>query len=186
MNRSKLAALASILGVVVVGGVSTVVWQPDETTTVADLADAGVGTCPVRLVTCNWRVDADGASVLEDAGISVGRGYRTLGARVRVCTNGIRDVVFPPLPQRAGALAALAVPDLDSCTVDPDPGGALWRAAPSACVAAPLDGGRLCRRTERDGGFRWFGAGNRMLRGESNGHATCEDVPCVVFAGDAP
>lgn len=163
-----------------------VVWQPSPGTTTAELADAGVASCPVRLVTCNWRIDDDGAAVLLDAGLSVPRGYRTLAARVRVCLgeDGGRDVILPPLPQRAGALAALASPDLDSCTVDADPGGALWRAAPSRCVAAPADGGQLCRRTERDGGFRYFGAGNRMERSESNGHATCEDVPCARFESE--
>ena len=244
MNRTRLAAIATVIGTIVVGGVSTGVWQAGPDTTTTELRDAGVLDCPTRLVTCNWRIDDDGVEVLLDAGLAVSRGYRTLASRVKVCTGpeevprlsrpndpspcldsndcggGIchssgtclsecppeadagflrgpdggaigclamrRNVVFPPFPARAGELAALAVPDLDACDVSPDPGGALWRTAPSRCVAAPADGGTLCQRSERDGGYRYFGAGNRMERGESNGHASCVDVPCVVHAGEEP
>lgn len=187
MNRARLAALATVIGTVIVGGVATQVWQAAPGTTAADLADAGVLACPTRLVACNWRIDDDGRAVLADAGVTVARGYRTLAARVRVCTqeDGGRDVVFPALPQRAGQLAALASPDLDNCTVAADPGGALWRPAPSRCVAAP-EGDARCRRAEGDGGFRWQGALNAMPRPESNGHPSCVDVPCTVHAGEAP
>ena len=190
MDRTKLAALAGVIAIIAVGGVGTTVWQANSDTTLADLTDAGVASCPRRLVTCNWRLDADGRNVLADAGVTVGAGYRTLAARVAVCTqaDGGRDVVFPPVPQRAGKLAALASPDLGNCTVAADPGGALWRTAPSACVAAPADGGQLCQRlgASLDGGARWVGASNAMPRAASNGHATCEDVACTVFAGEVP
>jgi hypothetical protein len=187
MDRNKLALIASVIGVVSVGGVATTVWQAGQDVTALELRDAGVMDCPTRLVTCNWRIDADGANILADAGVSVPPGYRALATRIKVCTqaDGTRDVVVPPLPQRAGRLAALASPDLANCTVAADPGGALWRVAASQCVAAPV-GDPRCKRDEHDGGFRWIGDLNRMPRSESNGHASCIDVPCGVFAGETP
>lgn len=186
MNRTRLAALASLVAAVVVGGITTNVWQANPDTTLADLQDAGVLDCPTRLVTCDWRVDAEGRDVLLDAGLDVPTGYRTLAARVAVCTNGVRDVVFPAFPARAGQLAGLASPDLGSCTVAADPGGALWRTAQSRCVRRQTDAGANCyRRNPFDGGTQDFGDWNSMPRADALG-PDCQPAPCTVFAGEAP
>ena len=184
MDRTKLAAIASLVAAISVGGIATQVWQSNPGTQLVELADAGVGGCPTRLVTCNWRVDQDGRNILEDAGVVVGTGYRTLSTRVAVCAalNGDpRAVVLPPMPGRGG-IAALASPDLGSCTVAADPGGALWRTAQSACVRRPL-GGTLAGCHIADGGDQ--GELNAYPRAYLAG-AQCEDTACTVFAGETP
>jgi hypothetical protein len=180
MSRTQLAVLAGIIATV---GGGTVIWQSNSDTTLADLQAAGVGTCPTRLVTCNWRIDADGANVLADAGLNVPRGYKTLATRVAVCAqaDGGRDVILPPLPARNG-LAALASPDFSSCTIAADPGGTLWRTASSRCQRRPL-GGTLAGCHRLDGGDQ--GELNAYPRSELAG-AQCEDAACAVFAGESP
>lgn len=184
MNRDRLAALAIILGTAITaGGITITAWQAAPGTTAADLADAGVGGCPTRLVSCDWHLNDDGVAVLSDAGVTVPRRNMRLGARVKVCeqADGGRDVVFPPMPQRHGR-AALASPNLADCDVAADPGGALWRVVQSRCVRAQPDAGADCKMLLRDGGSEFHGWWNVIPRTISTGN-DCVPCACTRFFG---
>ena len=133
------------------------------------LADAGRGNCDTRLVACDVRLGARARALAEDAGDAPGpRKYQ----RVRF--------VALRCPAADGG-SAWAIPVTDA-------GYPAWGTAvvTPRCVRAPADGGTLCQRSERDGGYRYFGTGNVIEpASESNGHATCEPCGCRVMAGDS-
>ena len=205
---SKLRALLVLVGTVTVGGVTALVAIPDAGVTRADIIDAGIADCPRRHLRCDVRVSDEGRNVLADAGVNVSRRYVPMRVRGRLCTdtravgiNGCgpdgeeegdggcirRVLVLPVSGSMRRGLSDLEVLR-DSCELVAQDGTDLpaFEVMQSRCVAAPSDGGTACRRSERDGGFRYFGADNSMLRSESNGHATCEATPCVVLAGESP
>jgi hypothetical protein len=131
------------------------------------LTDAGTG-CVTRLVACDWRITQRMRDAAAESGATLGpKKYQRLEIGTLRCPG--RDGGFTwavPLDDAGWPIVA------DVAEVTP------------RCVRAPLDGGQLCRRSERDGGFRYFGAGNVFPASESNGHASCEPCGCAVMSGD--
>ncbi len=134
------------------------------------LTDAG-STCVPRLVACDWRITQGIRDAAAAAGVTLGpKKYQRLELGTLRCPG--EDGGFTWTVPRADSgwpVIADVVPEVTP-----------------RCVRAPLDGGALCQRSERDGGFRYFGAGNVFLSSESNGHAQCEPCGCSVMYGDNP
>lgn len=134
------------------------------------LADAGQPTSTTRLITCPIRVGQGLRNWAADAGITVGPAkYQTLrfvGLRARGWDGGFAMGI--PMDDNG-------LPQFSSLTATTLP-----------CVRAPVSGGTGCKRSTRDGGFAYFGAGNVFPSSESNGHASCEPVNCSVMYGDNP
>jgi hypothetical protein len=129
--------------------------------------DGGSG-CRARLASCEVRVGAHARAWAADAGMALGPGlYQNLRFLGALCParDGGQNFAVP--------MGGDGLPQFTSIA-----------AVTPRCVRAPADGGQLCRRSERDGGFRYFGAGNVFPVSESNGHASCEPCGCVVMSGD--
>lgn len=186
----RLRSLLVGIGVATIAGVSAVVAIPKADVVRADLVDAGLADCPRRHLICDVRVSDEGRNVLSDAGITVTKRYVPMRVRGRLCDapgqTPDKVLVLPVPPEGRDDLRALHI-NPDACEPVAADGRDLpaFEVAASRCVAAPASG-TGCRRSEGDGGFRYFGAFNRMLRAESNGHASCIDVPCTVLAGETP
>lgn len=131
------------------------------------LADAGTG-CVVRLVACDWRVTPRMRAAASANGVALGpKKYQRIEVGAMRCPGADGGFAWAVALDDAGWPIVA-----DVAEVTP------------RCVRAPLDGGQLCRRSERDGGFRYFGAGNVFPADESNGHAQCEACGCAVVFGD--
>lgn len=130
------------------------------------LADAG-DPCRARLVTCDVRIGATARAWLSDAGLALGpkpyQRVQFIGLRCPAVDGGFAFGV--PMDDHG-------LPQFMRAT-----------AVTPRCVRATAAG---CQRSERDGGFRFFGLGNVFPASESNGHASCEAVGCSVFFGDDP
>lgn len=132
------------------------------------LTDAG-SSCVPRFVDCDFRISQRMRNCFADAGVAVSSAKYQ---RVRL--------IALRCPGIDGG-QAFGVPFDDAgCPID----GEL--VATPLCVRAPVVGGTGCKRSEGDGGFRYFGAGNVFPASLSNGDATCQPVACSVFYGDNP
>jgi hypothetical protein len=133
------------------------------------LIDAGTG-CIAQWGACDWRVTPRMRAAAAESGVTLSpKKYQRLEVGLLRCPaadGGVHRTV--PLTDAGWPVIS------DVAEVTP------------RCVRAPLDGGTNCQRSERDGGFRYFGAGNVMPAVESNGHASCEPVGCVIVFGDNP
>ncbi|MBK7865210.1 MAG: hypothetical protein IPJ65_42755 [Archangiaceae bacterium] len=131
------------------------------------LADAG-STCTTRLVTCDVRVGAQARAWATANGLTLGpqryQRLRFVGLRCPGADGG----------------SSFGVPMGD----DGLPQFASLAQQTPLCVRAPVAGGTSCQRSERDGGFRFFGSGNVFPATESNGDPSCKPVGCSVLFGD--
>ena len=131
------------------------------------LADAG-SSCTTRLITCDVRVGAQARAWAADAGVSLGakryQRLRFIGLRCPGADGGF----------------AMGIPMGD----DGLPQFMQVAQQTPLCTRAPVAGGTGCQRSERDGGFRFFGSGNVFPAAESNGDPSCEPVGCSVLFGD--
>lgn len=132
------------------------------------LQDAG-SACVPRLVACDFRVSQRMRNCFADAGVAISsKKYQRLELTAIRCPGVDGGLTFGTAFDDAG------------CPVD------AAAVTTPRCVRAPVAGGTGCRRSERDGGFRYFGAGNVFPAAESNGHVSCEPVGCSVVFGDNP
>jgi hypothetical protein len=132
-------------------------------------ADAG-SNCTARFASCTVRVGAQARAWAADAGLTLGpQRYQKLRFVGALCPaqGGGQNFTIPMgddgLPQFVSVVQQ--TPD---------------------CVRAPVAGGTSCQRSEGDGGFRYFGAGNVFPAAQSNGDPSCQPVGCSVFFGDNP
>lgn len=134
------------------------------------LTDAG-SSCTTRLITCdNVRVGPAARQWAADNGLTLSASkYQTLRFIGLRCPGTDGGFAFGIPMNDAGLPQFMSVS----------------QQTPK-CVRAPLAGGTGCQRSQRDGGFRYFGAGNVFPAAESNGHASCEPVGCRVLFGDNP
>lgn len=129
--------------------------------------DAGF-PCNVKFAACSVRVNARLRAAALANGISMSAAkYQHLKLGVEICTVD------------GGRTFGLALDDAGWPLL-----GTVATSTPP-CARAPLDGGTDCRRSEGDGGSRFYGTGNVFPAGLAVG-AQCDAVECSVFFGDDP
>jgi hypothetical protein len=132
------------------------------------LDDAG-SPCSTKFIVCPIRSGPRIRAIALDAGTDLGTSkYPAVRVIAERCPA-------------AGAGFSIGVP----VDVNDWPVFAVALATPG-CVRAPVAGGTACQRSEGDGGFRYFGAGNVFPAALSNGDPSCQPVGCTVFFGDNP
>jgi hypothetical protein len=132
-------------------------------------ADAG-SSCSARFANCDVRVGAQARAWAADAGLTLGpQNYQRLRFLGALCpaADGGQNFTVPMGDDGLPQFMSIA---------QQTPG----------CVRAPVAGGTSCQRSEGDGGFRYFGAGNVFPAALSNGDPSCQPVGCSVFFGDNP
>jgi hypothetical protein len=158
MNK-KLVGLASLLTVVVIGGITYSVYSPNPGVTLADLTDAGIPE-PTHALTCPIRASSEGQTQF-----GVGRyDWVSFGAVMTPLPEDAgfeRDVLFPPLgevregegvePQGEG----VELLDFEQCTLQ------LCEAAPAVCAkfgaVNPFTLAPEARKCARRNSVRGFG-----------------------------
>ena len=138
--------------------------------------DAGY-PCVVKFASCNTRINARLRAAAAANGVTLGAAkYQRLRVGVEICDVDAGPNVIPAKSKTFGlALDDAGWPLLGTVVAQTPP-----------CVRAPLAGGTGCQRSEGDGGFRYFGAGNVFPAALSNSDPSCQPVECSVFFGDDP
>jgi len=167
----------------------------------ADLQDAGVGVaCNPRIIVCHERVNPRLRNRLADAGYPTNRKYARVARQAQLCSNpdgGVSELIVPGFEYLSNANDEAQLPSPSRCSISAcaaitgfcgtGPKSVALAPGASGWVRAPLDGGQACKRSEYDGGFRWFGRGNVFPSSESNGSARCEEVTGgTIIYGDDP
>ncbi len=196
----KLAALLIFGASVTIGGVTYVLFQPRQDTTLAELLDAGFGdVCNPALVACEGRLDDD-CRTRPDGGLRPR--YVTLRLQAFRCVGpdggaylwprlprarreAVRDC-FEPLRSFAedcDVLEADTCSDSSVCAAGLDESPA-WAGAQDkcACRRIPAAGGGACAVPVSDGGVRNIPFGTTAEA--PFGGAGCVRKPCVEALGE--